>query len=98
MPRDLKVVDVLGGAVMLFQVEEGQKRPATAVRGAFTRAGYRMVTKRVEQLHKAQDTDGTGGSSVRNARQGCHGRRADSADYFAHTRRPGGVSPESGRA
>ena len=57
MPRDLKVVDVLGGAVMFFQVEEGQKRPAGAVRGAFTRAGYRMVTKRVEQLHKAQDTD-----------------------------------------
>jgi type VI secretion system protein ImpL len=57
MPRDLKLVDVLGGAVMFFQVEEGQKRPATAVRGAFTPAGYRVVKQRLEQLQKAEDAE-----------------------------------------
>jgi type VI secretion system protein ImpL len=56
MPRDLKLVDVLGGAVVFF-VEEGQKRPGTVVRGAFTPAGYRIVKQRLEQLQKAQDTE-----------------------------------------
>jgi type VI protein secretion system component VasK len=57
MPRDLKLVDVLGGAVIFFQVEEGQKRPAAVVRGAFTPAGYRMVKQRLEQMQKAQDVE-----------------------------------------
>ena len=57
MPRDLKSVDVLGSAVVFFQTEEGHKRPETVVRGAFTRAGHRLVGQRVEQLHKAQDAD-----------------------------------------
>ncbi len=57
MPRDLKLVDVLGGAVMFFQVEEGQKRPATAVRGAFTPAGYRVVKQALAQMEKAQDAE-----------------------------------------
>ena len=57
MPRDLKLVDVLGGAVVFFQVEEGQKRPGTVVRGAFTPAGYRVVKQRLEQLQKAQDVE-----------------------------------------
>jgi type VI secretion system protein ImpL len=57
MPRDLKLVDVLGGAVVFFQVEEGQKRPGTAVRGAFTPAGYRVVKQRLEQLQRAQDVE-----------------------------------------
>ena len=57
MPRDLKLVDVLGGAVVLFQVDEGQKRPGTVVRGAFTPAGYRIVKQRLEQLQKAQDVE-----------------------------------------
>ena len=57
MPRDLKLVDVLGGAVVFFQVEEGQKRPGTVVRGAFTPAGYRIVKQRLAQLQKAQDVE-----------------------------------------
>jgi type VI protein secretion system component VasK len=57
MPRDLRSVDVLGGAVIFFQVEEGQKRPATAVRGAFTPAGYRVVKQRLAQLQKAQNAE-----------------------------------------
>lgn len=57
MPRDLKLVDLLGGAVIFFQVEEGQKRPATAVRGAFTPAGFRTVRQRLEQLQKAEDAE-----------------------------------------
>jgi type VI secretion system protein ImpL len=84
MPRDLKVVDVLGGAVMFFQVEEGQKRPGSAVRGAFTRAGYRMVTKRVERLHKAQDADEDGWilGQERKAKDATAIARLQS-DYFA---------------
>ena len=57
MPRDLRLVDVLGAAVMFFQVEEGQKRPAIAVRGAFTPAGFRVVKQRLEQLQKAENAD-----------------------------------------
>ena len=57
MPRDLKLVDLLGSAVTFFQVEEGQKRPTTAVRGAFTPAGCRMVKQRLAQMQKAQDVD-----------------------------------------
>ena len=57
MPRDLKSVDVLGGAVLFFQAEEGQKRPATAVRGAFTPAGSRVVKQRLAQLQKAQNAE-----------------------------------------
>ena len=57
MPRDLKLVDLLGGAVMFFQVEEGQKRPAIALRGAFTPAGFCVVNRRLEQLQKAENAD-----------------------------------------
>ena len=57
MPRDLKLVDVLGSAVIFFQVEQGQKRPAIAVRGAFTPAGYRVVKQRLEQMEKASNAD-----------------------------------------
>ncbi len=57
MPRDLKLVDVLGGAVVFFHAEEGQKRPGTVIRGAFTPAGYRVVKQRLEQLQKAQDVE-----------------------------------------
>ncbi len=57
MPRDLKLVDVLGGAVVFFQIEEGQKRPGTVVRGAFTPAGYRVVKQRLDQLQQAQDVE-----------------------------------------
>jgi type VI secretion system protein ImpL len=57
MPRDLKLVDVLGGAVMFFQGEQGQKRLASAVRGAFTPAGYRAVKQRLAQMEKVQNAD-----------------------------------------
>jgi type VI protein secretion system component VasK len=43
--------------VIFFQVEQGQKRPAAVVRGAFTPAGYRIVKQRLEQLQKAQDVE-----------------------------------------
>ena len=55
MPRDLKLVDVLGGASVFFQGEE--KRAGPAVRGAFTPAGYRIVKQRLAQLQKAHDAD-----------------------------------------
>jgi type VI secretion system protein ImpL len=58
MPRDLMAVDVLGSSVVHFQLEEG--RPATAVRGAFTPAGYRVMKARLAQLQKAQDGDEDG--------------------------------------
>ncbi len=57
MPRDLRLVDVLGGAVMFFQVEERHKQPAIAVRGAFTPAGYHAVKQRLAQMEKAQNAD-----------------------------------------
>ena len=56
MPRDLKLVDILGGASVFVQGAE-EKRPGTVVRGAFTPAGYRIVKQRLAQLEKAQDVD-----------------------------------------
>ena len=58
MPRDLKPIDLLGSAVVLFtppQQVKGKKE--IAVRGAFTPAGYLAVKKRLGQLEKAQDDD-----------------------------------------
>lgn len=57
MPRDLKLVEILGSAVVLFQVDEGTRKPSVAVRGAFTPAGYNVVKKRLSQMEKAQASD-----------------------------------------
>jgi len=60
MPRDLKSIDLLGSAVVMFtppqQQGKGSKKEI-AVRGAFTPDGYVAVKKRLSQLEKAQDDD-----------------------------------------
>jgi len=55
MPRDLRMVDILGGAAILFASDDGKHGPA--VRGAFTPAGYRVVKERLAQLQRRQDDD-----------------------------------------
>ncbi len=57
MPRDLKLVEVLGSAVVLFQIDGGTRKPSVAVRGAFTPAGYSVVKKRLGQMEKSQESD-----------------------------------------
>jgi type VI secretion system protein ImpL len=58
MPRDLKVMDLLGSAVVFFGPAEAAKgKKEIAVRGAFTPAGYVAVKKRLAQLEKSQDDD-----------------------------------------
>jgi type VI secretion system protein ImpL len=57
MPRDLKSIDLLGSAVVLFSPQQGKNKKEIAVRGAFTPAGYQAVKKRLGQLEKAQDDD-----------------------------------------
>ena len=57
MPRDLKSIDLLGSAVVLFSPQQGKNKKEIAVRGAFTPAGYLAVKKRLGQLEKAQDDD-----------------------------------------
>jgi type VI secretion system protein ImpL len=59
MPRDLKAIDLLGSAVVLFTPQQQGKgsKKEVAVRGAFTPAGYLAVKKRLGQLEKAQDDD-----------------------------------------
>jgi type VI secretion system protein ImpL len=57
MPRDLKSIDLLGSAVVLFSPQQGKNKKEVAVRGAFTPAGYQTVKKRLGQLEKAQDDD-----------------------------------------
>jgi type VI secretion system protein ImpL len=59
MPRDLKAIDLLGSAVVLFTPQQQGKasKKEIAVRGAFTPAGYTAVKKRLGQLEKAQDDD-----------------------------------------
>ena len=58
MPRDLKTIDLLGSAVVLFTPQQqGKTKKEIAVRGAFTPAGYQAVKKRLSQLEKSQDDD-----------------------------------------
>jgi type VI secretion system protein ImpL len=59
MPRDLKAIDLLGSAVVLFTPQQQGKgsKKEVAVRGAFTPTGYLAVKKRLGQLEKAQDDD-----------------------------------------
>jgi type VI secretion system protein ImpL len=57
MPRDLKSIDLLGSAVVLFIPQQAKNRKEIAVRGAFTPAGYQAVKKRLAQLEKSQDDD-----------------------------------------
>lgn len=60
MPRDLKSIDLLGSAVVLFTPQQQQgkgSKKEIAVRGAFTPTGYLAVKKRLGQLEKAQDDD-----------------------------------------
>jgi type VI secretion system protein ImpL len=58
MPRDLKAIDLLGSAVVLFSPPQQTKnKKEIAVRGAFTPAGYLAVKKRLGQLEKSQDDD-----------------------------------------
>jgi type VI protein secretion system component VasK len=57
MPRDLKLVEILGSAVVLFQLDEGTLKSSVAVRGAFTPAGYHVFKKRIGQMEKAQQSD-----------------------------------------
>ena len=58
MPRDLKSIDLLGSAVVLFTPQQqGKGKKEIAVRGAFTPDGYLAVKKRLGQLEKAQDDD-----------------------------------------
>ena len=57
MPRDLKSIDLLGSAVVLFSPQEGKTKQEIAVRGAFTPDGYLAVKKRLGQLEKSQDDD-----------------------------------------
>ena len=57
MPRDLKSIDLLGSAVVLFSPQQAKNKKEIAVRGAFTPAGYQAVKKRLSQLEKAQDDD-----------------------------------------
>jgi type VI secretion system protein ImpL len=59
MPRDLKSIDLLGSAVVLFTPQQQGKgsKKEIAVRGAFTPTGYLAVKKRLSQLEKAQDDD-----------------------------------------
>jgi type VI secretion system protein ImpL len=59
MPRDLKAIDLLGSAVVMFTPPQQGKasKKESAVRGAFTPDGYQAVKKRLAQLEKAQDDD-----------------------------------------
>jgi type VI secretion system protein ImpL len=57
MPRDLKPIDLLGSAVVLFSPQQAKNKKEVAIRGAFTPAGYTAVKKRLIQLEKSQDDD-----------------------------------------
>jgi type VI secretion system protein ImpL len=52
LPRDVHLVDVLGGAVTTFQAPPaaGSNRGGPTVPGAFTPAGWQIVRERIERL------------------------------------------------
>ncbi|HXU81316.1 MAG TPA: type VI secretion system membrane subunit TssM [Polyangia bacterium] len=59
LPRDLRMIDIVGGAVTLFR-EGGDADKGPVIPGAFTNDGWTIIKKRLEMLgdDKANDPDG----------------------------------------
>jgi type VI secretion system protein ImpL len=50
LPRDVRLIDVAGGAVTVFQSTASAKTAGPSVPGAFTPAGWKVIKDRIERL------------------------------------------------
>jgi type VI secretion system protein ImpL len=50
LPREVRLVDVIGGAVTVFQGAAGTKGGGPSVPGAFTPEGWKIIKDRIERL------------------------------------------------
>ncbi len=50
LPRDLRLVDIVGGAVTVLQNGDDKRLAASVVPGAFTPAGWKVVRERIARL------------------------------------------------
>jgi type VI secretion system protein ImpL len=57
LPRDLRLVDVVGGAVTVLQNGDDKKATASVVSGAFTPAGWKVVKERIAKLTEDHEHD-----------------------------------------
>ncbi len=60
LPRDVRLVDVVGGAVTLFQgapAQPGARPAGPTVPGAFTPAGWKVVKERIERITTDREHD-----------------------------------------
>jgi type VI secretion system protein ImpL len=56
MPRDIRLVDIVAGAVTIFQ-SGGDRKTGPSVPGAFTPAGWQIVKARIQRLTADHDHD-----------------------------------------
>jgi type VI secretion system protein ImpL len=50
LPRDVRLIDLAGGAVTVFQGTSERKGPGPSVPGAFTPEGWKVIKDRIERL------------------------------------------------
>jgi type VI secretion system protein ImpL len=56
MPRDVRLVDIVGGAIVVFQ-NAGDRHTGPTVSGAFTPAGWQIVKGRIARLKASHQRD-----------------------------------------
>ncbi|MES1205046.1 MAG: type VI secretion system membrane subunit TssM [Pseudomonadota bacterium] len=56
MPRDIRLIDIVGGAITVFQ-ESADRRAGPSVPGAFTPPGWQIAKGRIERLTAAREHD-----------------------------------------
>jgi type VI secretion system protein ImpL len=59
LPRDVRLIDVVGGAITVFQNGGDQRSAGPSVPGAFTPAGWKIVKARIERLTSDSKDDET---------------------------------------
>jgi type VI secretion system protein ImpL len=57
MPRDVRLVDIVAGAITVFQNGGGDRHTGPSVPGAFTPAGWQIAKGRIERLTESREHD-----------------------------------------
>jgi type VI secretion system protein ImpL len=85
LPRDVRLVDVAGGAVTIFQTpasQPGARAPGPSVPGAFTPEGWTVVKERIEKMTTDREHDANAWVlAAPRARQGANAATLQ-AEYF----------------
>jgi type VI secretion system protein ImpL len=81
MPRDVRLIDIVGGAVTVFQGGDDQKK-GPSVPGAFTPEGWAIIKGRLERLTADREHDENGWVLGANRRRNDIDAAAVQAAYF----------------